>query len=80
MEVVGYMDPSQLVLTNAQKFVDEQSQNMSDSECFDTANQQIWVHFWGPGMIGVYYIIIFSKILKKTYFKWPDFPFSVAVR
>ena len=35
---------------------------MSDSECFDAANQQILVHLWGPSMMGVYYIMIVNKI------------------
>ena len=39
--------PSRMALTNARKFVDQQSQNTSDSECFDAANQQISVHFEG---------------------------------
>ena len=41
------------------------SQNTSDSECFDAANQQIWVHLWGPGVMGVYHIMIIRKILRK---------------
>ena len=36
------------------------SQNASDSECFDAANQQLWVY-----LMGVYYTIIIIKILKK---------------
>ena len=60
-----YTDPSRLALTNARKFVDQQSQNTSDSECFDAANQQIWVHLWGPCVMGVYYIMVTIKILRK---------------
>ena len=37
----------------------------SDSKCFDAANQQIWVHLWGPCMMGVYYIMIIIKISKQ---------------
>ena len=51
--------------TNARKFVDQQSQNTSDSECFDATNQQIWVHLWGPCVMGVYYIMIIFKIFRK---------------
>ena len=32
---------------------------------FDAANQQIWVHLWGPCVMGLYYIMIIIKILKK---------------
>ena len=44
------------------------SQNTSDSECFDAANQQIWVHLWGPCVMRVYYIMIIIKISKKNVF------------
>ena len=60
-----YTDPSRLDLTNARKFVDYQSQNTSDSECFDAAIQQIWVHLWGPCVMGLYYVIIIITISKK---------------
>ena len=60
-----YTDPSRLALTNARKFVDTQSQNTSDSECFDAVNQQIWMHLWGPCVMGVYYIMLIIKILRK---------------
>ena len=29
------------------------------------ANQQIWVHLWGPGVMGMYYIMIIIKMLRK---------------
>ena len=38
---------------------------MSDSDCFDAANQQIWVHLWGPIVMAVYYIMIIIKISTK---------------
>ena len=62
-----YTDPPRLALTNTWKFVDKQSHIMSDSdsECFDAANQQIWVHLWGPCKMGVYHIMIIIKISKK---------------
>ena len=39
----------------------------------DATNQQIFVHFWGPGVTGVYYIMIIMKIIKKVYFNRSKF-------
>ena len=60
---VCYTEPSQLALTNARKCVDLQSKHESDNECFEADNHQIWMHLWGPGVMGVYMIII--KMLRK---------------
>ena len=43
---------------------------MRSSECFDVANQQIWVHLWGCVLYNDYH-----QNIEKKYFNRPNFPF-----
>ena len=41
-----------MALNIALKFVDKRRQNNRYRSCFDSANQQIFVHLWGPIVLG----------------------------
>ena len=72
--LINYMDSSGLAFAKAWRFVDLQSQNASDNACFDHANQQIWVHIWGPVVTSVYHIIVIIKISRKISHTGQGFP------
>ena len=43
-----------MAFTNALKSIDERRQNTRYRSYFDSANQQMFVHLWGPIVMGPY--------------------------